>query len=75
MFKVVAVAPPISTPSLYHWLPLPASLVSTIAADPSHTVNGPAGVTFGVVGTALTVMVVLSVAVIPLHPARLPCMV
>ena len=59
MFNVVAVAPPISTPSLYHWLPDPASLVNTIAAAPSHTTTGPAGVTFGVAGIALTVTTVV----------------
>jgi hypothetical protein len=30
-------------------------LVSTIAAEPSHKVNGPAGVTLGVVGIGVTV--------------------
>ena len=55
MFKVVAVAPPIGLPSLYHWLPLAASLVNTIAALPSHTTTGPAGVTVGVVGIGVTV--------------------
>ena len=55
MFKVVAIAPPISTPSLYHWLPLAASLVNTIAAEPSHTVSRPAGVTTGVDGIRVTV--------------------
>ncbi|QLH31299.1 MAG: hypothetical protein HWD62_01595 [Cyclobacteriaceae bacterium] len=55
MFKVVAVAPPIGLPSLYHWLPLAASLVNTILDDPSHTTSGPAGVTFGVVGIGVTV--------------------
>ena len=55
MFKVVAVAPPIGDPFLYHWLPAPAVLVSTIAAEPSHTVSGPAGVTAGVAGIGVTV--------------------
>ena len=55
MFKVVAVAPPINTPSLYHWLPVAALLVKTIAAEPSHTTSGPAGVAVGVAGIALTV--------------------
>ena len=55
MFNVVAVAPPIGEPFLYHWLPLAALLVNTIAAEPSQTVSGPAGVTFGVVGIGVTV--------------------
>ena len=55
MFKVVAVAPPINTPSLYHWLPVAASLVKVIAALPSQATTGPAGVTAGVAGIALTV--------------------
>ena len=55
MFKVVAVSPPISTPSLYHWFPDPALLVKTIAAVPSHTVNGPTGLIAGVAGIGFTV--------------------
>ena len=55
MFKVVAVAPPIGEPSLYHWLPAPALLVKTIAAVPSHTVTGPAGPIVGVAGIGVTV--------------------
>ena len=55
MFKVVAVAPPIGEPSLYHWFPAPALLVNTIAAAPSHTVNGPAGLIVGVTGIGFTV--------------------
>jgi hypothetical protein len=55
MFKVVAVAPPIGLPFLYHWLPLPASLVNTSAAEPSHATSGPAGVTVGVAGIGFTV--------------------
>ena len=55
MFKVVAVAPPIGEPSLYHWFPDPALLVKVIAAVPSHAVNGPAGLIVGVAGIAVTV--------------------
>jgi hypothetical protein len=55
MFKVEAVAPPISTPSLYHWFPAPALLVRTIAAVPSQTVSGPAGPMVGVAGIGVTV--------------------
>ena len=55
MFKVVAVAPPIGEPSLYHWFPDPALLVRTIAAAPSHTVSGPAGPIAGVSGIGVTV--------------------
>ena len=55
MFNVVAVSPTNAIPFLYHWLPVAAVLVSTIAAEPSHTVSGPVGVTLGVVGIALTV--------------------
>ena len=55
MFNVLPVAPPIGEPFLYHWLPLAASLVNTIADEPSQTVSGPAGVTFGVVGIGVTV--------------------
>ena len=47
MFKVVAVAPPIGDPSLYHWFPAPALLVKTIAAVPSQTVSGPTGLIVG----------------------------
>jgi len=55
MFKVVAVAPPIGEPSLYHWFPATALLVSTIAAAPSHAVSGPAGLIVGVAGIGVTV--------------------
>ena len=55
MFNVVAVAPPIGLPSLYHWLPVAASLVNTIFAEPSHTITGPAGVTVGAGGIGVTV--------------------
>jgi hypothetical protein len=55
MFNVVAVSPTNAIPFLYHWLPLPALLVNTIAAEPSHTTSGPAGVTFGVAGIGVTV--------------------
>ncbi len=55
MFKVVAVAPPISTPSLYHWFPAPALLVNTTAAVPSHATTGPTGPIVGVAGIAVTV--------------------
>ena len=55
MFNVVAVAPPIGEPSLYHWLPVAASLVNTIFAEPSHTITGPAGVTVGAGGIGVTV--------------------
>ena len=55
MFKVVAVAPPIGEPSLYHWFPAPALLVKTIAAVPSQTVKGPAGLIVGVTGIGFTV--------------------
>ncbi len=55
MFKVVAVAPPIGEPSLYHWFPAPALLVKTIAAVPSHAVSGPAGLIVGVAGIGFTV--------------------
>ena len=55
MFNVVAVAPPIGVPSLYHWLPAPALLVNTIPAEPSHTVTGPTGLIVGVDGIAFTV--------------------
>ena len=55
MFKVTAVAPPIGEPSLYHWFPAPALLVKTIAAVPSHTVNGPTGPMVGVAGIGVTV--------------------
>ena len=55
MFNVVPVAPPINTPFLYHWFPLPALLVSTTAADPSHTTTGPTGDAVGVDGIGVTV--------------------
>ena len=55
MFKVVAVAPPIRTPSLYHWFPDPALLVNTTAAAPSHATTGPVGLMVGVAGIAVTV--------------------
>ena len=55
MFNVVAVAPPIGEPSLYHWLPVAASLVNTMLAEPSHTITGPAGVTVGAGGIGVTV--------------------
>ncbi len=55
MFNVVAVAPPIGEPFLYHWLPLAALLVKIIADDPSQTVTGPTGVTLGVAGIGVTV--------------------
>jgi len=55
MFKVVAVAPPIGDPFLYHWFPAPALLVKTIAAVPSHTVTGPTGLIVGVAGIGVTV--------------------
>ena len=58
---VVAVAPPIKTPSLYHWLPLPAVLVNTTEAEPSHTETGPTGVTVGVDGIGLTVTTLVPV--------------
>ena len=61
MFKVVAVAPPISTPSLYHWFPAPALLVNTIAAAPSHAVKGPAGPIVGVAGIGVTVTTLVPV--------------
>ena len=61
MFKVVAVAPPIGEPSLYHWLPAPALLVSTIAAVPSHAVSGPAGLIVGVAGIGVTVTTLVPV--------------
>jgi hypothetical protein len=61
MFKVVAVAPPIGTPSLYHWLPAPALLVNIIFAVPSHTVNGPAGLIVGVAGIGVTVTTLVPV--------------
>ena len=61
MFKVVAVAPPISVPSLYHWLPLAALLVNVMFALPSHTVSGPAGVTLGVAGIGVTVTTLVPV--------------
>jgi hypothetical protein len=51
----LAVAPNIDAPSLYHWLPDPALLVSTIAAVPSHTVSGPNGLIVGVAGIGFTV--------------------
>ena len=55
MFKVEAVAPPIGDPFLYHWFPDPALLVRTIAAVPSQTVSGPAGLIVGVAGIGVTV--------------------
>ena len=55
MFKVVAVSPASAIPFLYHWLPEPASLVNTIAAEPSHTTSGPEGVTAGAAGIGVTV--------------------
>ena len=55
MFKVVAVAPPIGEPSLYHWFPAPALLVKTIAAVPSQTMSGPTGPIVGVAGIGFTV--------------------
>ena len=55
MFKVVAVAPPMGEPSLYHWFPEPALLVNTIPAAPSHAVIGPTGPITGVAGIAVTV--------------------
>ena len=55
MFNVVLVAPPINTPFLYHWFPLPALLVSTTAAAPSHTTTGPTGDAVGVDGIGVTV--------------------
>ena len=61
MFNVVAVAPPISTPSLYHWFPAPALLVNTIAAAPSHAVKGPAGLIVGVAGIGVTVTTLVPV--------------
>ena len=59
MFKVVAVAPPIGLPSLYHWLPDPALLVNTIAAAPSQTTTGPNGLTVGVAGIGFTVTILV----------------
>jgi hypothetical protein len=61
MFKVVSVAPPIGAPSLYHWLPAPALLVSTIAAVPSHTTTGPTGLIVGVTGIGFTVTTLVPV--------------
>jgi hypothetical protein len=61
MLKVVAVAPPIGEPSLYHWFPAPASLVKIMFAVPSHTTTGPAGVTTGVAGIAFTVTTLVPV--------------
>jgi hypothetical protein len=61
MFKVVSVAPPISAPSLYHWLPAPALLVNTIAAVPSHTTTGPTGLIVGVTGIGFTVTTLVPV--------------
>ncbi len=61
MFKVVAVAPPIRTPSLYHWFPDPALLVNTTAAAPSHTTTGPAGPIVGVAGIGFTVTTLVPV--------------
>jgi hypothetical protein len=61
MFKVVSVAPPIGEPSLYHWLPAPALLVSTIAAVPSHTTTGPTGLIVGVTGIGFTVTTLVPV--------------
>jgi hypothetical protein len=61
MFKVVAVAPPIGEPSLYHWFPDPALLVRTIAAVPSHAVTGPAGLIVGVAGIGVTVTTLVPV--------------
>ena len=55
MFKVVAVAPPIGEPSLYHWFPDPALLVNTTAAVPSHATTGPKGPIVGVAGIGVTV--------------------
>ena len=55
MFNVVLVAPPINTPFLYHWFPLPALLVSTTAAPPSQTTTGPTGDAVGVDGMGVTV--------------------
>ena len=55
MFNVVPVAPPINTPFLYHWFPLPALLVRVTAAAPSQTTTGPRGDTVGVDGVGFTV--------------------
>ena len=55
MFNVVLVAPPINTPFLYHWFPLPALLVSTTDAAPSHTTTGPTDDAVGVEGVGFTV--------------------
>ena len=61
MFNVVAVAPPCNTPFLYHWFPLPALLVNTTEAEPSHTTTGPTGVTVGVAGIGVTVTTLVPV--------------
>jgi hypothetical protein len=61
MFMVVAVAPPIGEPSLYHWFPAPALLVNTIFAVPAHATTGPTGPIVGVAGIGVTVTTLVPV--------------